>query len=416
MCYRSYRLLLTVAIGLASFGAAAGQSTSPEPAEAATPLRLVFVHSTSCEKCRQAKVHLAEAMERFGPAIELEMLESFADEASLMRMLAFEAHYDSPKASPPVMFIGRRYLIGLDDIVDNLSQVIAAELAAGSVTFDPGSHAVKTKSATTQAASAPAAKRPAVPEPIRAEFLSYKSGMIALAGLADGINPCAFTTIIFLLSMLSRLGKKRRDLIAVGVGFTLAIFVTYLLLGLAGLIGLEALGDIKAFSVKQGIAMWLTRSLAIAVLGLAAWSVVDFIRYVRSGGDTRKATLGMPKSIRGRINKVIREGLQTRSLLLGSVIIGVLVALLESVCTGQVYGPILVFVLREPDLRQRALAFLLLYNVMFILPLVVVLVLSYMGVRSDKLGNFLRDHLGAFKLVMAGVFAALGVLLLATTF
>ena len=69
------------------------------------------------------------------------------------------------------------------------------------------------------------AEKPAVPEPLRAEFLSYKAGTIAIAGLADGINPCAFTTIVFLLSMLSRLGKKRRDLIVVGVGFTLAICI-----------------------------------------------------------------------------------------------------------------------------------------------------------------------------------------------
>jgi len=99
---------------------------------------------------------------------------------------------------------------------------------------------------------------------------------------------------------------------------------------------------------------------------LAAWSLVDFVRYRRTR-DTKKVTLGLPKSVKARIHKVIRAGLRTRNLLIGSLTVGFLVSVLESLCTGQVYLPTIMFVTRSPDLRTRAIGFLLLYNVMFIL-------------------------------------------------
>ena len=79
-------------------------------------------------------------------------------------------------------------------------------------------------------------------------------------------------------------------------------------------------------------------------------------------------TLALPKSVKARIHRVIRAGLRTRNLLIGSITVGFLVSVLESLCTGQVYLPTILFVTRLPDLRTRAIGFLLLYNVMFILP------------------------------------------------
>ena len=145
----------------------------------------------------------------------------------------------------------------------------------------------------------------------------------------------------------------------------------------------------------------------------AAWSLLDAIRYIRTG-SVKKVTLGLPRPIKQRIHKVIRSGLSARGLLVGSVGVGIVVALLESLCTGQVYLPTLMFVSRAPGLRTAAVSYLLLYNLMFILPLVGIIVLGYFGVRSESLGNFLGRHLAGFKLAMAGLFAGLGVLVMAT--
>ena len=230
---------------------------------------------------------------------------------------------------------------------------------------------------------------------------------MAAAGLLDGINPCAFTTIIFLLSMLTYLGKNKRQLAVVGLGFTASVFVTYFLLGLG------AFGAIKTLSSDSGIARGLAYGVAALAFILAAWSVVDVVRYVRSH-DVKKITLGLPNVVKAQIHKVIRSGLKTRGLLVGAVVVGFLVALLESLCTGQVYLPTIVFVARSSQMRPDAIAYLLFYNLMFILPLVVVFVVAYCGVSSDRLGRLMRGNLAVIKLSMALLFVALGVLVLMT--
>ena len=239
------------------------------------------------------------------------------------------------------------------------------------------------------------------------KFHGLNIGAVILAGLIDGINPCAFTTIVFLLSMLAYLGKTRRELAMVGVGFTLAVFLTYILLGFG------VLRAIKILSVSHGVSKGLTYLVVALTFGLAAWSFVDFLRCSRSG-NVNKATLGLPKAIKSRIHKVIRTGLKTRALIVGSFVVGCLVALLESMCTGQIYLPTLVFIARDPSLRNRVLAYLLLYNLAFILPLVAILVIAYFGVGSELMGRFLKKHLAKMKLVLAILFAGLAVLLLST--
>jgi len=131
-------------------------------------------------------------------------------------------------------------------------------------------------------------------------------------------------------------------------------------------------------------------------------------------GDTKQVTLGLPKRVKDRIHKVIRAGLSARNLVIGSLSVGFLVSMLESLCTGQVYLPTIVFMTRDPSTRHAAIGYLLLYNLMFILPLIGILVVTYFGVRSEKLGNMLRKRLALAKLGMAGLFAALGALVIMT--
>lgn len=158
------------------------------------------------------------------------------------------------------------------------------------------------------------------------------------------------------------------------------------------------LEGIKAYSVAGGISTTVAYGVACLTLALAAWSFVDFVRCRRSG-DVKTMTLGLRASVKQRIHKVIRVGLSTRGLALGSAAVGVLVALLESVGTGQVYLPVIMFIVRAPGLRADAIAYPLLYNVMFIAPLVAILVIAY---------------LAAAKLAMALLFLGLDILVLLT--
>jgi hypothetical protein len=86
---------------------------------------------------------------------------------------------------------------------------------------------------------------------------------------------------------------------------------------------------------------------------------------------------------------------------------GFLVSLIELACTGQVYLPTIVYVLSVPELAAQAFLYLVLYCVMFILPLIVVFVLAYRGTTSEQLGRFVNRHTATIKLLTGLVFGGL---------
>ena len=106
----------------------------------------------------------------------------------------------------------------------------------------------------------------------------------------------------------------------------------------------------------------------------------------------------------------------TRGLVMASLSAGLLASIqaAETWRTGRACLPTSVFVAQAPRLRAAAVGYLLLYNVMFIVPLVAILAAAYFGVRSETLGNLLRKRLALAKLGMAALFAALGVLVVVT--
>ena len=86
---------------------------------------------------------------------------------------------------------------------------------------------------------------------------------------------------------------------------------------------------------------------------------------------------------------------------------GMAISIIELACTGQVYLPTILFVLGVPELQARAVLYLVLYNVMFILPLVVVFVLACLGTTSEQLSQFINRRAATVKLATAGLFVLL---------
>jgi len=72
-----------------------------------------------------------------------------------------------------------------------------------------------------------------------------------------------------------------------------------------------------------------------------------------------------------------------------------------------VYLPTLIFVMGVPSLRVRAFIYLLVYNLLFILPLMVIFLLVFYGTTSKQLTHFLQARAATIKLAMAGLFLVL---------
>jgi cytochrome c biogenesis protein CcdA len=149
---------------------------------------------------------------------------------------------------------------------------------------------------------------------------------------------------------------------------------------------------------------------------LFIFALYDYFRFKKTK-ETDGLILQLPKFLKKRINVVIGAGLRRKrggflSLSVISFIIGVLVSLLEAVCTGQIYLPTIFFILKVPHLRLKAFFYLIIYNLMFITPLVLIFLLSFLGVGSQHFSRFLKKKLGAIKLIMAILFLILGLSIL----
>lgn len=230
------------------------------------------------------------------------------------------------------------------------------------------------------------------------------------AGLVDGINPCAFAVIVFFISFLTVYKYSRREIIVVGASYCVAVFCAYLLLGLGVFKFLYALRGfsyvIKAFYI-------LTAGLCLVFFFLALYDFWVYRKTKKSDG----MLLQLPLSLKTRIHKIMGFFLRdkqksTLRLMLAALAVGFGVSLIEAVCTGQVYVPTCVLIMQEPAFRTRALFYLVLYNVMFIVPLVAVFVLALLGYESKTFNDWLKKHLGLTKICLCLVFLGLFLLLL----
>ena len=125
-----------------------------------------------------------------------------------------------------------------------------------------------------------------------------------------------------------------------------------------------------------------------------------------------KMKLQLPMALKKKIHGIIR--IQTRSPkagFLGTFALGFIIAATEVVCTGQVYLPTIGYIMTVPELRVSAFLNLVLYNVMFIIPLVGVFVAAFFGVTSESMALVTKKRTGTVKLLTAILFIGLGVFL-----
>jgi hypothetical protein len=221
------------------------------------------------------------------------------------------------------------------------------------------------------------------------------------AGLLDGINPCAFTTILFFLSYLAYIGRSRREILVTGLCFTGAVFATYLAIGFGLLTALKSLAVLPTANLVVGL---LIGGLAVLLGGLSARDGVLCVR-----GQQAEMGLRLPDFIHRRIHQVIRVGSRFRNVAIAAAVSGLIISVLEFGCTGQVYLPTIRAVVGPGGTGgARAAGYLLAYNLMFTLPLAAVFLLAFFGVSSQRLTALFQRHLATVKFATAAVFMVLG--------
>jgi len=230
-------------------------------------------------------------------------------------------------------------------------------------------------------------------------FKALGLSTVVAAGLLDGVNPCAFATLIFFLSYLAVVGRERREILLVGVAFSASVFVTYFL------VGLGFLRVIRFVSVIPFVG-WCVYGLAIGVaVVFGGVNLYDYV--VCRRGRISEMVLQMPAFLKDRVRGVIRKKVRVDRYVVAALATGFAVSILELACTGQVYLPTILFVSRADQFRMSAIGFLAIYNFMFIVPLLGIFCLVYFGTGSDRLTTFFQNNVSWVKLATSVFFFVL---------
>ncbi len=217
--------------------------------------------------------------------------------------------------------------------------------------------------------------------------------IVMVAGLIDGFNPCAFAVLLlfitFTMGMLQMQTNYRYGLMKVGSIYISGIFITYVL------IGVGFLSAISFFSTTHAVGK--AAGFISMILG-----VVIMKEFFIPGSSL----LAIPDSMHASINNWIR-----RTTAPGVFGAGVLVGLCTVPCSGGIYLAVIGLLSLQSTLAQGIL-YLLLYNLMLIVPLVAVLLASSNRIVVDKMVAWQSRNKTRVRLLMGSFMVAMGFVIL----
>ena len=340
---------------------------------------VVYSDLDGCSDC--AKVKEAGVLEGLVLA-GIRVIVYDVNQDSLKTTAFFETYGVRAPTAAPIIYAGSEYFHGTEAILEAFNSGRLAELAQ---------------------------------EPLLdiSDFVPREFGfwiglaIIILAGLVDGINPCAIAMLLMFISMVG-FTKDRRILMTVAVTYIGSIFVTYLFIGIGffTLLGLTR-EQFEFFSY------FLYGGFALLCLILFIFTFYDFI--VTRKQDYGKVKNQLPKFIQAFNKRIMHRftqaieaeepGLkQTLLIVFVPMILGVIVGITEAACTGQVYFTVLAWVQSVspgPGMSTVELLYIVVFNLMFVVPLILIAAFAVRARSVVGIANFIREHLSAIKLITA---------------
>jgi len=348
-------------------------------------VQVSFFYGDGCPHCAKVEPVIDVLKTKF-PQVLFNSYEIYHNQDNALSLYKLYDEYKVPqgdRGGVPIVFIGSEYFMGDKPIIDNLENKIIANLSLvpnktdTEVSTIPVVSSQESKVSDTDQSNTPVKK-------------SYSLWAIAGAAVVDSINPCAIAVLLILLTALMiASGDKKRALYG-GLAFTLSIYITYFLFGL-GLLQLIAITNIAGIIAK------IVGVIAL-IIGLA--NIKDFFFY---GGCC--FVMEIPRNWRPTLKKIL-NGVTSP---LGAFFAGFVVTLFELPCTGGPYFFVL-GLLSQAESITSIIPTLLFYNVVFILPLLLIVFAVYFGVSSiQKAEEWKEKNLRVLHLVAGIIMLALGV-------
>ncbi|RJQ28807.1 hypothetical protein C4571_02840 [Candidatus Parcubacteria bacterium] len=209
------------------------------------------------------------------------------------------------------------------------------------------------------------------------------------AAVIDSINPCAFGVLIFLLAYLYKAFGSKKHVLLHGLTYIAAVFVTYLV---AGLILLPVIQQLGSFTAGAYIA------IAILLIFFGILEIKDFFFYGKG------PSLSILPSASKRIEMYTKR---ITGKLSTSFLLGVFVAIVELPCTGAVYLGVLTLI-SLAGVTVNNLLLLVIYNLLFVLPLIVILFVFEGASHGEKLEEWRKKYRRHMRLLIGIVLLLIG--------
>ena len=214
-------------------------------------------------------------------------------------------------------------------------------------------------------------------------------GALLIGAFLDSINPCEFAVLIILISTILTKGRRKTALKA-GLAFASAIFLAYFLMG---------------FGLFSAIQLLNVSSIIFKVVGVLAiivglLNIKDFFWYGKG------LLMEVPMSWRPYMKRIIKATTSPK----GAFFTGLIVSLFLTPCTSGPYIVILGMLSNKATMLQ-AVPLLILYNAIFIAPMVLLTLLFVKGYSTERAERIRQKSLRLLHLIAGVLMLGLGVLM-----
>lgn len=207
------------------------------------------------------------------------------------------------------------------------------------------------------------------------------------AGFVDGLNPCAFAVLLFFVSFLYVSRRPRREVGRIGTLYIVAVFLAYFLIGL---------GLLQAVMVSEDPHL-IARVSGVLVAAIGAFVLLQpLLPRIPNPFHTPRAAW-----------EQIRKWM-TRGTVPSAAIAGFLVGLCTFPCSGGVYVAVL-SLLAAQSTYLEGLGYLYLYNIAFVLPLVLVLAVVSNKTLARRAATWERGHADTIRRVSGAAMIFIGI-------
>ncbi len=333
-----------------------------------------FFYGEGCQACAMVHPHITEINQQDG--VEIKEFEIYQNRDNLLLLHEFYDAYDVPTNSRgiPTVLINGKYLVGVKPILENLEVELKSNQGVACPSVDSGT----ATGITGQA------------DPTE-KFGGLSILTVAGAALVDSINPCAIAVLLILLSALLATGEKKRALKA-GIAFTISIYISYFLFGL---------GLFKIIQIS-GISYSFYKIVGVLAIIIGIFNLKDWVKHGSLG-----FVMEIPMSWRPTLKKLLSKVTSP----IGAFLMGFIVCLFELPCTG---GPYIVILglLAQKTTQMAAIPILLFYNLVFILPLIIITYLVFRGFTTiESADRWKQKNIRKLHLIAGIVMIVLGIVI-----